>query len=195
MLKEILKNHKVILASGSPRRQDFFKKLDLDFVIDVREIEEVYPDHLQGSDITDFLAQLKASAFDKLSEKDILVTSDTIVWKDKLAIGKPKNEEDAKKMLQNLSGAMHEVFTSVSFTGKNFQETVNDTTKVWFKELTDDEIDYYLTNYKPFDKAGSYGIQDWLGYIAIDRLEGSFFNVMGLPTRLVYKTLMEIASR
>ncbi len=98
-------------------------------------------------------------------------------------------------MLRNLSGAMHEVFTSVCFTGKDFQETVNDTTKVWFKELSDDEIEYYVTNYRPFDKAGSYGIQDWLGYIAIDRLEGSFFNVMGLPTRLVYKTLIEIAAR
>lgn len=195
MLKEILKNHTVILASGSPRRQDFFKKLDLDFIINVCEIEETYPGHLQGSNITDFLAQLKASAFNDLSEKDILVTSDTIVWKDNRAIGKPKDAEDAKKMLQNLSGAMHEVFTSVCFTGKNFQETINDTTKVWFKELTNKEIDYYLANYKPFDKAGSYGIQDWLGYIAIDRLEGSFFNVMGLPTRLVYKTLMEIASR
>ena len=185
----------MILASGSPRRQDFFKKLDMNFVIDVREIEEVYPDHLLGAEITDYLAQLKASAFQDLTKKDILVTSDTIVWKDNQAIGKPKNEEDAKKMLQNLSGVMHEVFTSVCFTGKNFQETVNDTTKVWFKELTDSEIDYYIANYKPFDKAGSYGIQDWLGYIAIDRLEGSFFNVMGLPTRLVYKTLMKLATR
>ncbi len=195
MLREKLKNHNIILASGSPRRQDFFKKLDMDFVIEVREVDEVFPEYLQASDITDYLAKLKATAFTDLSERDILVTSDTIVWKDGLAIGKPTGEEDAKKMLRNLSGAMHEVFTSVCFTGKDFQETVNDTTKVWFKELSDDEIEYYVTNYRPFDKAGSYGIQDWLGYIAIDKLEGSFFNVMGLPTRLVYKTLIEIAAR
>ena len=98
-------------------------------------------------------------------------------------------------MLRNLSGETHEVFTSVSFTSKNFQKTINDSTKVWFKTLTDAEIEYYITNYQPFDKAGSYGIQDWLGYIGIERIEGCFFNVMGLPTRLVYKTLTEIAAR
>jgi septum formation protein len=194
MLKEKLKNYKLILASGSPRRQQFFKELDVDFTIEVREIEETYPKHLLASEITDYLAQLKASAFDNLSEKDIIITSDTIVWKDSKAIGKPTDIEDARKMLQNLSGAMHEVITSVCFTGKHFQKTINDTTKVWFKVLTEDEISYYLTHYKPFDKAGSYGIQEWIGYIGIDRLEGSYFNVMGLPTHLVYKTLLEIAA-
>ena len=102
--------------------------------------------------------------------------------------------EDAFEMLKNLSGAMHEVITSVCFTGKNFQKTISDTTRVWFKELTDPEISYYLTKYEPFDKAGGYGIQDWIGFIAIEKLEGSYFNVMGLPTRLVYKTLMEFES-
>ncbi|RMA64574.1 Maf family nucleotide pyrophosphatase [Ulvibacter antarcticus] len=196
MLREKLKNYKIILASGSPRRQDFFKELDLDFSIEVREVEEIFPKHLQnGSEITDYLAKLKACAFQDLAENDILITSDTIVWKNGEAIGKPENREEAEKMLHNLSGDFHEVITSVVFTGKNFQETINDTTKVWFKELTKAEIDYYLTHYKPYDKAGSYGIQEWIGYIGIDRLEGSYFNVMGLPTRLVYKTLMEIADR
>lgn len=194
MLREKLKNYNIILASGSPRRQQFFKDLDLDFTIEVREIEETYPSHLQRSDITDYLAQLKASVFNDLSGKDVVITSDTIVWKDGKAIGKPSDMEDAFEMLKNLSGAMHEVITSVCFTGKNFQKTISDTTRVWFKELTDPEISYYLTKYEPFDKAGGYGIQDWIGFIAIEKLEGSYFNVMGLPTRLVYKTLMEFES-
>jgi len=193
MLKEKLKNYTIILASGSPRRQHFFKELNLEFTIDVREVQETYPDTLKGADITNFLAQLKASAFTELSEKDILITSDTIVWMDNKAIGKPTDFNDAKQMLQRLSGRMHEVITSVCFTGKTFQKTVNDTTKVWFKNLSSEEIDYYLNNYQPYDKAGSYGIQEWIGYIGIDRLEGSYFNVMGLPTHLVYKTLLQIA--
>tara|TARA_R110002124_G_scaffold138576_6_gene302325 strand:+ start:280210 stop:280800 length:591 start_codon:yes stop_codon:yes gene_type:complete len=196
MLNEKLKNFNIILASGSPRRQNFFRELDIDFTIDVREVEEVYPaQRLKASEITDYLAKLKASAFNSLSEADILITSDTIVWKDGVAIGKPVDREDAKAMLNNLSGEMHQVITSVCFTGKNFQKLIHETTNVWFKELSEEEINYYLTNYQPYDKAGSYGIQEWIGYIGIDRLEGSYFNVMGLPTRLVYKTLMEIANR
>lgn len=193
MLREKLKNYNIILASGSPRRQHFFKELDVDFTIDVSTIEEIYPSNLIGAEITDFLAELKAAPFTELSDNDILITSDTIVWKDSKAIGKPTDYVDAKRMLQNLSGAMHEVITSVSFTSKNFQKTINDTTKVWIKELSEEEIKYYLDTYEPYDKAGSYGIQEWFGYVSIDRLEGSYFNVMGLPTRLVYKTLMEIA--
>jgi len=194
MLREKLKNHHIILASGSPRRQQFFKELDLDYKIDVREVDEVYDPKLKGADITDYLSQLKASVFKDLTEKDIVITSDTIVWKDTIAIGKPSSYSEAKQMLFELSGHMHEVITSVCFTSKNYQKTIHDTTKVWFKTLTETEIEYYLDNYKPFDKAGSYGVQEWLGYIAIDRLEGSYFNVMGLPTRLVYKTLMELSS-
>lgn len=195
MLKEKLKNYQIILASGSPRRHHFFKELDVDFTIDVREVEEVYPPHLKASEITDYLAQLKASVFTDISENEILITSDTIVWKDNQAIGKPKDFDDAVLMLQNLSGNKHDVYTSVCFTSKDFQITVNDCTKVWFNELTLEEITYYLNTCKPFDKAGSYGIQDWLGYMGVEKLEGCFFNVMGLPTRLVYKTLMAIANR
>jgi septum formation protein len=195
MLRKKLKKYQIILASASPRRHHFFKELDVDFSIDVREVEEVYPLHLKASEITDYLAQLKASVFKDISEKEILITSDTIVWKNNLAIGKPKDFDDAVKMLQNLSGEMHEVYTSVCFTSNEFQITVNDCTKVWFNELTLEEITYYLNTCKPFDKAGSYGIQDWLGYMGVQKLEGCFFNVMGLPTRLVYKTLMAIANR
>lgn len=194
MLKEKLKNYNLILASGSPRRHYFFKELDLDFTIDVRSVAEVYDPNLKETEITDYLAKLKASAFTDLDENDILVTSDTIVWKDGKALEKAKDEAEAKAMLQYLSGTMHQVFTSVCFTGKHFQKVVNDCTKVWFKELTNEEIDYYIKTYQPYDKAGSYGVQEWLGYIGIEKLEGSYFNVMGLPTRLVYKTLLELSN-
>lgn len=194
MLKEKLKDYHLILASGSPRRQNFFKLLDLDFSIDVRPVEEVYPPHLKGAAITDFLAQLKASVFTNLTKKDILITSDTIVWQNDHAIGKPKNATEAFAMLSELSGTYHEVYTSVCFISADFQKTVSDRTKVWFKELNEEEINYYITNFKPYDKAGSYGIQDWLGYIGVDKIEGCFFNVMGLPTRLVYKTLMQLVN-
>ena len=195
MLRKKLKNHNIILASGSPRRQTFFKELDLDFTIQVKEVKETYLSVLKRSEITDYLSQLKASVFVDLTEKDILITSDTIVWKDGKALGKPKDFEEAKDILQHLSGEMHEVITSVCFTSKDFQITVNDVTKVWFKILSEEEIDFYIKNYKPFDKAGSYGIQEWIGYIGIEKIEGCYFNVMGLPTRLVYKTLTEIANR
>ncbi len=195
MLREKLKNYNIILASGSPRRQAFFKELDLDFTIQVKEVKEIYSENLKHSEITDYLSQLKASVFTNLSENDILITSDTIVWKDEKAMGKPKDFEEAKEMLRDLSGQMHEVITSVCFTSKGFQKTVNDVTKVWFKTLSEAEIDYYLKNYEPLDKAGSYGIQEWIGYIGIEKIEGCYFNVMGLPTRLVYKTLTQIADR
>jgi septum formation protein len=195
MLKERLKNHNIILASGSPRRHHFFKELDIDFTIDVREVVENYPSNLRGPEITDYLAKLKASKFTDLSENDIVVTSDTIVWMNDEAINKPKDFNEAMQMLKRLSGSVHEVITSVCFTGADFQKTINDTTKVWFRELKEAEIEYYLKTCKPYDKAGSYGVQEWIGYVGINRLEGSYFNVMGLPTRLVYKTLMELGGR
>ncbi|MCW9037682.1 Maf-like protein [Altibacter sp.] len=194
MLKQYLKDYKIILASGSPRRQHFFKELDLDFTTDVRPVDETFPEGLKGAAITDYLSQLKAAAFQNISEKELVITSDTIVWKDG-AIEKPKDREDAKRMLKLLSNDMHEVITSVCFSGKDFRKTIHDTTKVWFKSLSEEEIDYYLDTYKPYDKAGSYGIQEWIGYIGIERIEGCYFNVMGLPTRLVYKTLMELGKR
>lgn len=192
MINTHLKKYNVILASGSPRRHHFFRELGIDFRIEVREVEEVHPPELQGTEITDYLAKLKASAFEDLSEKDLIITSDTIVWMDGLAIGKPSDANEAIQMLSALSGRTHQVITSVCFTRKNSQHIVNDTTVVRFRELSRTEIDYYVDTFNPFDKAGSYGIQEWIGYIGIERIEGCYFNVMGLPTRLVYKTLMEL---
>ena len=192
MLREKLKNHTVILASSSPRRQQFFKELDLDFVIQIKEVEENYPKELKGTEITDFLADLKSKPFTNLSKNDLLITSDTIVWLNDKALGKPKNEEEAFAMLKELSGKKHEVITSISIRSSVFQKIINDKTAVYFKEITDEEINYYIKNYKPFDKAGAYGIQEWLGFIAIHKMEGSYFNVAGLPIHKLYKELMDL---
>lgn len=192
MLREKLKEYTIILASKSPRRQQFFKELDIDFTIEPKEVSEIYPEELQGVEITNFLANLKSKPFTNLSEKDILITSDTIVWADNKALGKPKNEKEAFNMLQSLSNKKHEVITSVSIKSKNFQKIINDTTVVSFKALSDEEINYYIKNYKPYDKAGAYGIQEWLGYIGINYIEGSYFNVVGLPIDKLYKTLLSL---
>ncbi|MGR7813823.1 Maf-like protein [Lacinutrix undariae] len=192
MLNEKLKSHQLILASGSPRRQQFFKELGLDFQIQLKPIDEVYPEHLKHTQISDYLSELKASAFTDLSPNSILVTSDTIVWHNNKALGKPKDATEAFTMIKSMSNATHDVVTSVTFTTKTVQKTVHAITKVTFKALTDTEINYYINTCKPFDKAGAYGIQEWIGQIGITKIEGSYFNVVGLPTHLVYKTLNEL---
>ncbi len=189
MLSSKLKKYNLILASGSPRRQQFLKDLKLDFTIDVREIEEVYPEELKGNEITDFLAELKASAFKNLNKNDILITSDTIVWMENNAIGKPKDRNDAIKIFKKLSGKKHQVITSICIKTSNKTNIINDTTDVYFKVLSDEEIEFYIDNFHPYDKAGGYGIQDWIGYIGVEKIEGSFFNVMGLPVHKLYTEL------
>ena len=186
-------NYRIILASASPRRQQFFKDLDLNFEIRIKEIDEIYPIELKSTEITAYLAELKASAFDgTLAHDELLITSDTLVWLENAALGKPKNHDDAFDMLQNLSNKTHEVITSVCFATASKKETISETTKVTFTELSDDQIHYYLDHYKPFDKAGSYGIQDWIGLIGISKIEGSYTNVVGLPTEKVYHYLKNL---
>ncbi len=195
MLKQKLENRNLILASGSPRRQKFFTDLDLDFEIRLKEIEENYPISLIHSEITDYLAELKSIPFlEELKTEDLLVTSDTIVWHNNKALGKPKNEQDAFNIIKSLSGDTHEVITSVCFRSTTFKKIVNAITKVTITTLTDEEIWHYIKNYKPMDKAGAYGIQEWIGLVGVKKIEGSHFNVMGLPTHLVYKTLNTIAN-
>lgn len=184
-----LTSKKIILASGSPRRQDFFKEFGFDFEIRLRPVEEVYPDTLQGVEITDYLAKLKAVAFDDLKTDEILVTSDTIVWFEGKALGKPKDYDDALYMLQSMCGHTHEVITSVCFKTTERVVVLNDTTKVTFAKLSEKELRFYLDKYKPFDKAGAYGIQDWIGLVGISKIEGSYTNVVGLPTEKVYHFL------
>jgi septum formation protein len=193
MLREKLQHKRIILASGSPRRQQFLRELDIDFTIQIKEVEEIYPNDLQASEITIFLAELKANAFDLLGKNEVLITSDTIVWHENKALGKPKDAQEAFEMLQSLSGKTHEVITSVCFKTKNSLETITETTKVTFNSLSDEAIRYYIETYKPFDKAGSYGIQEWIGLVGIAKIEGSYTNVVGLPVDKVYKKLVEYA--
>ncbi len=193
MLKEKLAKFNIILASGSPRRQQFFKDLDLNFEIRIKSVDEVYPNHLVGTEITDYLADLKTVPFkNELNNNDLLVTSDTIVWLENKALGKPKDYDEAFKMITSLSGKSHQVITSVSLKSKGFQKVFNDTATVHFRELTKEEIDYYIKTYQPYDKAGAYGIQEWIGKVGIYKIEGSYFNVMGLPVHKLYKELMNL---
>lgn len=193
MLTEKLKDYNLILASGSPRRQQFFKDLGIAFTVKLKPITEEFPSRLRHFEVSDYLAQLKALPFkESLKEKDILITSDTIVWHAGKVLGKPKDTEDAIAMLQSMSGQTHEVITSVCFTTTRFEKTVNCVTKVTFRHLSDEEISHYINTSKPFDKAGAYGIQEWIGKIGVTKIEGSYFNVVGLPVHLVYATLLEI---
>ncbi|MFN3969488.1 Maf-like protein [Flavobacterium sp.] len=193
MLNSLNKNYKIILASGSPRRQQFLKELAVDFEIRLKEIEEIYPENLQGVEITNFLAILKANAFEgEIAENQILITSDTIVWFENKALGKPKDYDDAFEMLKSMSGKTHEVITSVCFKTIDKTETIFEVTKVTFNKLSDEAIQYYLDHYKPFDKAGAYGIQEWIGLVGIAKIEGSYTNVVGLPTDKVYAYLTNL---
>jgi len=190
MLKIKLQKYKLILASGSPRRQQFFKDLELDFEIRLKEIEEIFPPELKAEEITNYLAELKASAFEgELQSAEILITSDTIVWHNNKALGKPKDADDAFEILKSLSNATHEVITSVCFKTDTKSTVMHEVTKVTFNELSDESIRYYIENYKPFDKAGAYGIQEWIGFIGVSKIEGSYANVMGMPTDKVFEYL------
>ena len=193
MLNKLLQNRHLILASGSPRRKVFLKDLGLTFEIRLKEVVETYSSDLKGAAISEYLAKLKASPFIKeLKENEILITADTIVWLEGKALGKPKNKHEAKQMLQSLSNKTHEVISSVALTTSSKQVMLSDSTKVSFKELSDEEIKYYIDHFKPFDKAGAYGIQEWLGYIGIKRIEGSYYNVVCFPVQKFYEALQEI---
>ena len=193
MLKEKLSNYEIILASQSPRRIKFFKELDIKFRSIKLDFDESYPNNLSAEQITDFIANKKASYYSELLNKNtIVVTSDTIVWLNGKAIGKPKNNKNAKEILLTLSGKTHKVITSFCIKTLESKKIINETTEVTFKHLTEKEIDFYISNNKVLDKAGAYGIQDWIGYIGIININGTYNNVMGLPTHLLYKELMNL---
>lgn len=189
VLAEKFKDYRIILASGSPRRKELLKGLDLDYSIETKEVDEIYPDHLKEQEITEYLAQLKADAFGKIEANTLIITADTIVWHQDQAVMKPIDDADAVAILKRLSGEMHLVYTSVCLRTHQFEKVFSETTQVYFDPLTDDEIRYYIDTYKPFDKAGAYGAQDWIGYVAVNRIVGSYFNVMGLPVHRLYKEL------
>ncbi len=175
-------NYRIILASKSPRRQELLKGLGIDFEIQTKEIEEVFPPALYKEEIPLFLSNLKAKAFSHgILSNDLVITSDTIVWNQNKQLGKPKNRAEAIEMLQSLSGKQHEVITAVTLMSKSKTHSFCDITKVFFKELSLQEIEFYVDNYQPYDKAGSYGIQEWIGFVGISKIEGDYFNVVGLP--------------
>lgn len=192
MLTDKLKNYHIILGSGSPRRQHLLKELKVDFEIAKIDVIEEYPKYLHGNEITTFLAELKSKAYSKpLKENEVLITADTIVRVNGKIIGKPIDAKDAKAILKTLSGTEHEVISSVCLRSKHKKKTFSDTTDVFFKVLDEEEIDYYIETFKPFDKAGAYGIQEWLGYIGVIKIVGSYFNVMGFPVHKFYKEMMK----
>ncbi len=192
MLSEKLKKYNVVLASQSPRRQMLLRGLDIPYTLKTKDVDENYPSHLKREEIAIFLAEKKAAAFNnELKADTLIITADTIVWVNDEVLGKPKDFDDAVRILKKLSGNMHEVITAICLKSKLKTTSFFSLTKVTFKELSNEEINYYIKNYKPYDKAGAYGAQEWIGYVAIKHIEGSYFNVMGLPTRLLYDELLK----
>ena len=187
------KKKKIILASASPRRSQLLKDAGFNFSIAKgKDVDEKIPKNLTGKDAAIFLADLKADAYaEKITENTILITADTIVCLEDKILGKPTDYQDAFKILKSLSGKEHKVITGVSIRSVDKQISFADETCVKFKQLSDDEINYYITHYKPYDKAGAYGIQEWIGYIGITEIKGSYFNVMGLPVQKVYEVLKD----
>lgn len=187
------KGHKIILGSGSPRRRELLGGLDLAFEVDTRNnFEEIYDPSTPQESIPAVLSEGKSLGFHReLSDNEILITSDTLVLCEGKVMGKPSGREDAIEMIRTLSGRYHKVITAVTVRNSERMKTVSDTALVHFKELTDSEIEYYVDTYRPFDKAGAYGIQEWIGYIGIDKIEGSYFTIMGLPVHLAYELLQE----
>jgi septum formation protein len=193
MNQEILRHYNLLLGSKSPRRQSLLKALGLHYSLVEIDVEEVYPPHLQGAEIARYLCELKADAFDSalLPDDSILVTADTIVWLDGKYIGKPSGKEEAIEMLKQLSGKQHSVYSGICLRSTTRKVVFHAHTLVNFRELKTDEIEYYVAHHKPYDKAGSYGIQDWIGYIGITGIEGCYYNVMGFPVQMFYEELIK----
>lgn len=186
------KKLKIILASASPRRKELLAGLDLDFEVKVTKgISENYPETLRAEEVPQYISREKAAAY-QVADNELLLTADTVVIVDNTILGKPHDADDARRMLRLISGRTHQVVTGVTLTTAKAQKTFEVTTDVTFRRLTDDEIDYYITHYRPFDKAGAYGIQEWIGYIGVTSIHGSYYNVMGLPVQRIYQEILEI---
>lgn len=191
ILQEKYNDYQIILASNSPRRKQFLKDLGLTFTVKPANVNEEYPSQLQGKDIALYIAQQKASVFTNLNTNEMVITCDTIVWIDNEALGKPENKEKAIQMLQQLSGKTHEVISAVCIKSNQKEQLFYDVTEVRFNNLNLLDIEYYVDTFKPFDKAGSYGIQEWIGLIGIEKIDGSYTNVVGMPMEKLYNELMK----
>ena len=183
-----LDKYQIILASQSPRRQELLRGLNIPFEIQVIDVEENYSDELSGAEIPCYLAEKKANAY-SLHENTMIITADTIVWIGQQLLGKPVDIQDSINMLKTLSGKTHEVITGVCITTQKKRKTFSVVSKVRFAKLSDEEIDFYIEKYRPYDKAGAYGVQEWIGYIGVEHIEGSFYNIMGLPIQRLYTEL------
>jgi septum formation protein len=192
MITDSLNKYRIILASRSPRRQQLLKQLGIRFEVIIKDYDESYPENLSGKEIAIYLARQKARSFrNEISDNEIIITADTIVWCNNRVLGKPADKKEARQMLKDLSGNSHEVITGVSLLSASKERTFSVSTKVIFDNLSDEEIDYYIERFSPYDKAGAYGIQEWIGLAACSRIEGSYFNVVGLPVQKLYKELQE----
>lgn len=191
-----LKKYRIILASASPRRRELMQGLDVEFVVrSLPDVDESFPSELQGGEIPLYISKKKADAYRlQMAADELVITADTIVWLDGTALGKPADETDARRMLHNMSGKTHQVFTGVTVTTKDEQRCFVAQSDVTFATLSDEEIEYYIAKYKPMDKAGSYGAQEWIGYIGMSNIVGSYFNVMGLPVQRLYTELKLVGS-
>jgi len=190
MIIDNLEKHRIILASRSPRRQQMLREIGLRFDVVIKEFPETYPDGLDGRSIAEYISHQKAVSFSgELIEHEIVITADTIVWCNDRVLGKPRDYNDAEFMLREISGTTHEVITGVTLFSTLKEKTFSVSTKVTFDPLTPEEISFYINNYKPYDKAGAYGIQEWIGLVACSAIEGSYFNVVGLPVRTLCKEL------
>lgn len=187
----LVEGYKVVLASNSPRRKELLAGLGVDFEVrTLKNIDESWPQNLKGEDIPIYISSKKAEAYKpSMADDEMIITADTIVYDNGQVLGKPADEHDAESFLRQLSGHAHEVITGVCIATKNKTVQFASTSKVFFDELSDEEINYYVNTYKPFDKAGAYGIQEWIGFIGVTRIEGSYFNVMGLPVQRLHKAL------
>ena len=189
-----LKKFNIVLASNSPRRKELMSGLGVDYVVKtLPDVDESYPDTLQGEEIPAYISREKAEAYQSMIEPDeLLITADTIVWMNGEVLGKPKDREDAIRMLRKLSGASHQVITGVCLTTKGWQNSFTVTTDVTFAVLSEEEIVYYVDKYSPMDKAGAYGVQEWIGFIGVESISGSYYNVMGLPIQKLYRELIKL---
>lgn len=195
MLTETLSDYRIILASRSPRRQQLLRQAGLKFDVVVREFDESYPDGLSGEEIARYITDRKAESFrNELNDNEIVITADTIVWCDGKVLGKPSDINEAVAMLKEISGNTHEVITGVSLLSKTRKVVFSDTSKVVFEKLSEKEILYYAEKFRPLDKAGAYGIQEWIGLVACSRIEGSYFNVVGLPVQKLYSELKKFVA-
>ena len=189
-----LEKYKVILASGSPRRRELMAGLGVNYEVRILpDVDESYPDTLQGEEIPLYIAKEKADAYIPMMQPDeLIITADTIVWLDGKVLGKPRDREDALQMLRTMSGRTHEVFTGVCITTTDWQRSFTAQTEVRFATLSEDEIIYYVDNFKPMDKAGAYGVQEWIGFIGVENISGSYYNIMGLSVQKLYRELLKV---